>query len=446
MALNQEYADEQARYRALLQKRVQHNETRTAGLQAQAQPETYPIGQGPATADLQSSALPASRPAPTGQPPASNGAAAKAGGADPLLKDRGTPDQIVSKMGAGEVEAALERSANAVANGAMPQEGALEDPDLQAANVASKKDQVNQKLTASGANPHTALAQLRDQRLAEYERMYNEGVITKVSHTKLKDRWKNIFNIIPREDMGLVLMDFGFRAMMAGETMGDVAAIGAAGAGALQGVQQRQKETYDRKTSQFNMADEGARAELSEAVKGPDTISTEQGIYQWNPETRRYEAVKDPDSGETLTPSTIAGRAPVSAYEMREWMKHGLSEHEARLAAFSGVTPAQARKHAEELWQKEVDSASILLPASAGGNRISARGRTAEHKAAYIDDVMRGYGYGQGALQGGDVGQGGALPPEAAVGDERLTERPADMSDAEWDAYNNLMDEIEAGQ
>lgn len=410
------------------------------------QAQTYPEGAKPGPGLQTSTPSPSGGNATEGGTPVPDGANGSQDGGVDLIKDRGTPDQMIDKMPAGELESSIERSITAVANGQTPAvEGALpseSDPDMQAAAIISQKDKVNKTMEAVGGKPETALEQLRDKRLAEYERMHNEGLIDKNVHTKLRDRWKNIFNIIPKEDMGLVLMDFGFRAMMAGETMGSAAALGAAGSGALAGVQQREKDEYGRKVEQFNMADEGAREDLGALEKAPDTINTEEGIYKWDAETQRYVAVTDPETGEKLQPSSTAVRPPADKWQIDQWMSAfpGMTEQEATRRAMSGVTPEQARLQAEASFDRAFSSGEMFIP---GKGRVKARDVTDAQREAYIEQRVRGYGYNGsdgGALSdgGGGGGGGGLADPE-----QRATDKPTGMSASDWKEYNAMWDEIE---
>jgi hypothetical protein len=398
-----------------------------AGLMAQATTSPMPEEQPPIYGQ-NSGPVGSGGNAPEPRTPVGNGANESQPAGPDLLADKGTPEDRINKMAPGEVEEALEKSASHVANMAMDEEGALSDPDLEAARVQAKKRAVGEAMAGQGANPQTALEKERDKRLKQYKKMEEAGEITPVQHEKLRDKWKNIFNIVPKEDMGLVLMDFGFRAMMAGETMGSAGAIGAAGSGALAGIQSRRKEDYDRSVEQFNMADEGARGALAEGRQSNDTINTEKGVMEWK--DGKWQYVKD-DTGANVLPSTLAGRPSVKQWEIDQWQQFGMTPNDARLAAMSGVTPQQARDTALRLYMQEMDKfGRVQIP---GKGQVRERDLTEADKNAYIESHIKSQGYGAdsgGAGGGSGIGGGG--------GSDVITEKPPNWSDEEWQKYQEI--------
>lgn len=350
------------------------------------------------------------------------------------MKDRGTPDQKIESMVAGEIEDKLMQSAQHVAGMKPPEkDGALsQDPELNEIQVTAKRRQVGELMSAQGANPKTALEKLRDKKLKDYQAMAKKGEITNKQHGKLKFHWKNIFNHIPEEDFGLVLMDFGFRAMMAGETMGSAAAIGAAGSGALAGVAGRKEAAYQRDVEQYNMASEGALAETQQARTSNETINTEAGVMEWDAESGSYKVMKDED-GNPIMPSALAGRPSTKDWEIKQWMSSfpDMSEQEATSRALSGVTPEEATLKAEDAFSREFTSGEIFIP---GKGRVRARDITEADKKAYIDNRVRGGTVAvnnQPALGGG----GGS----GATG--KLTRQQFGGTDAEWAEYNELYEQ-----
>ncbi len=439
MALSPQEAEERARQAAL----ANSSGVRTFPVGGPGEPPPPGARPGPGLQVELIEAPGMEAPPPTTQPPTAGATPAPtatdgtAGGAsfDPM-QDRGTPEQQIDRMGPGEVEQAIESSAAHVAN-MQTGEGALDDPDLERARVTGRKDQINQTLAAQGANPQASLEQLRDRRLAEYDRMHKEGLIDKTQHTKLRDRWKNIFNIIPREDFGLVLMDFGFRAMMAGETMGSAAALGAAGMGALGGIQQRRQQEYERQVGAFEAADEAARADLAMMQTPPETMDTEEGVMYWDTESQSWKPLMDPETGRRAMPSTLAGRPSVRQWEIQQWQEAfpEMSVQEATRRAMSGVTPEQARMQAEASFDRAFNEGVIFIP---GKGRVRARDITDADREAYIRQRVRGYGYGGGgALNGGRGGGGQQQQP--------LTEKPEWMSDEEWADYQRLEQQYGTG-
>lgn len=428
-----------------------------------------PAGAGPPEPGMAQPALAGASGGGAEVPASPQGGGAGRADAPDMMKDRGTPDQKIEALAAGEAEAMLEQSAARVNNeelmnnpggGGGSAQAALaaatdnpaatvqiDDPDIAKANLVEKKMKVNENMEAIGSSPEKALAQLRDQRLAKYKKMREEGAIDAPTYTKLKDRWKNIFTIIPREDMGLVLMDFGLRAMMAGENMGTMAALGAAGSGALQGVMSRREADYDRQISQEQMADEGARADLDSISRAkladkdsaPDTITTDQGMYQWDSEQSKYVPIKGED-GETVRGTQSEVRPPVDKWKIEQWQKAfpDMSRQEAVKRVMSGVTPEQARLAAESDFNTAIARGSIFIP---GKGRVSARNVTDEDREAFINNSVSGYGYDKPALRGGGGGGGGGALPDP---DARIMTKPPNMSASDWNEYNKMMDEAEA--
>lgn len=369
--------------------------------------------------------------------PVGNGANDSQSAGPDLTSDQGTPEDKINKMALGEMEQGLETSAEHVRNMPSDNSGALVDPELEAARVADKKRQVGKNMPS---DPRSALEVERDKRLAKYDEMEKAGEITPRQNTKLKDRWKNIFNIIPEEDFGLVLMDFGFRAMMAGDTMGDMGALGAAGMGALGGVAARREADYQKDVSQFNMADEGARAALEEGRaerEGPDVLNTEQGVYQWNEKTKRYEVTKDKDTGEVLMPSALAGRPSVRASDMKAWADAfpDWSRQKLTIAAYSGISPQEALQEANRRFDVAFNRGAVLIP---GKGRVRASNITDGDKKKFLDtDVAQYYGSEASApaLQNPNMSKGGWYKS-----------KPKGMPDDEWNKYQDLKKQWEAEQ
>ena len=103
---------------------------------------------------------------------------------------------------------------------------------------------------------------------------------------RIKARLRNVYNTIPEDEMGLFLMEFGMRAMMAGETMGTMGALGAAGSGALSSLQGRQTAAADRKLEAEKYADEQAleerRVSAMEAEAVPKLNETLDSMVYWD--------------------------------------------------------------------------------------------------------------------------------------------------------------------
>jgi hypothetical protein len=117
--------------------------------------------------------------------------------------------------------------------------------------------QLNSQLGITGKT----IAEARKQALEGLKRANVSGKIDDQQYGELKDKWKGIFNYISRDEMGLFLIDFGLRAMMAGETMGDLGALGAAGSGALGALQGRRQAAAQQENALAAQANEQALAE-----------------------------------------------------------------------------------------------------------------------------------------------------------------------------------------
>lgn len=425
------------------------------------QAQTYPIGQGPKGPGLNIETISDSTSPSSGQPnggrtPVSPTQGPQGGGVDPLLNDRGSPEDMLSNMPPGQAEQQLMDSAQRVANmeTPLPPDGA--DETLYQLQVKAQRKKPSDLLAAQGAPPKQALEELRDKRLKEYQEAYEREEISHDEHEHLKWSWKNIFEIVPEDELGLVLMDFGFRAMMAGETMGDMGALGAAGAGALGGIQERRRERQAQNVGALEYANERMDAENRQRA---DTINTEQGIFQFNPDTGKYDIQLKDAEGNPLTPSALAGRPSVAAYEIREWMKAGMTENEARIAALSGVSPQQARQNAEAQWERRATSAqsnrraTIRIPAYGDQPERSVRmsEATEADREAWIKERIRSYGYESGGALPQNTGSNAPSEPTGG-GEEAQTEfpiydtKPSNWTDEQWDQYNAARKEYEALQ
>jgi hypothetical protein len=251
---------------------------------------------------------------------------------------------MIDNMPMGELETTLERSAQSVANGKPNAEGALSDAQMEELKVKGQKLQMNSAMAAQGANPETALKGLRDKRLKDYAAMRKKGEITPVQHTALKDRWKNIFNIVPKEDMGLFLMDFGFRAMMAGEEMGDLGAIGAAGSGALAGSQARRQAKVDAEISDYDRAQEGA---LDQHKADSTRISAEASRISAEANRTRAEALGQGYSGEKVWLNDFFTEAG--------WTKQQIADYFGKAKG-----PAARRQDLTDALLKRIEGAGII--------------------------------------------------------------------------------------
>lgn len=158
--------------------------------------------------------------------------ATEAGGFD-AAKDRGNPttlarDTVLKDPDSGV--SAMEDSAKFVSN----QRGKGRQVQLQT-------ELMNEQLGLTGKEAEAAKETMQTQAMQAIDLAESDGKLTKKQAKKKRFQLKNVFNTIKPEEMSLFLIDFGMRAMMAGETMGDLGALGAAGSGALGGIQERRR-------------------------------------------------------------------------------------------------------------------------------------------------------------------------------------------------------------
>lgn len=270
-----------------------------------------------------------------------------AGGSKPPFdptKDRGTPREMMEKIGAIEIFNLIEKSSNVV-NPALkrPAESTTGlDPNLRAQEATGgaldtgfrptpsgaaeegttspalaitvtkgqspaeqekatreQKDKINEMVTEmNGEEPYKSMQDFRDEHLARVKKLVDSKEIPQHTYTGIKERWKNIFNVIPREDMGVFLMDFGFRLMVAAENMEGLGSLGVAGGGALAAHQGRRQADLDRELGQLGEAEEFAQKAYGEQTDRmeaeTDKLRAEQygagyrGKDYWM--AKRYEA------------------------------------------------------------------------------------------------------------------------------------------------------------
>jgi hypothetical protein len=189
--------------------------------------------------------------APGGPDPAQTPAPAQ-GGPD-LTKDRGTPDKMLRTQWRDNAESLAEMQEN-IAN----------KMEKAANNRVSKAQaqELTESMKAQGADPSKAVADNLKMAEEEIDHTVKIGEKNKKWGNKIKKRLRNVYKRIPEDEMGLFLMEFGMRAMMAGETMGTMGALGAAGSGAMSSLQGRQQAEEDRALAADKYANEQGLAEF----------------------------------------------------------------------------------------------------------------------------------------------------------------------------------------
>ena len=375
---------------------------------------------------------------------------------DPLMKDRKSPEEMIQNMPIGDGAAGIERSIKSIENGNSSGAGALDqDSDLAAANVAEQKNKINEGLVGSGVNPEAALKSLQATEMARVKAMVDSKQIPRKVYTDLKERWKNIFNIIPKEDMGLVLMDFGFRAMIAGETMSDAGALGAAGMGALQGVGSRREAETQQEMAMMKMANEEGRANMETITaaetagkKGAELKDTQDGVMEYIDGNWEYQ-IRD---GKRVMPSALAGRPPTDKWKIDQLVGMGMDSDKAKRFILLGQDPSRAKEIAFAAWNafERDQDATITIGDTTYTKRDVKTGAIPELKRKFFNEALAILGIAPEdrgpAMSGG--GDGGA----ALSGDGRMTRAelakemqvsPDKVTNDMWDEYNAFYDSNE---
>lgn len=162
-------------------------------------------------------------------------------GFDPM-KDRPRSDQMIDQQMQSNPDALLaaaEQSVEAIANvNANSNE-----------ESSSQMRQMARLVEGQGVVIKPTFEEMRDKVEMGLRHNVEAKRMTEAEARKARKGWRKIFNTIHEDEMGLFLIDFGLRAMMAGEEMGDVAALGAAGSGAMGALQGRRQTEIDAETA-----------------------------------------------------------------------------------------------------------------------------------------------------------------------------------------------------
>jgi hypothetical protein len=281
-----------------------------------------------------------------------------------------------------------------------------------------------------------------------------DGELTPAQKKKQDKRFTNVFGGMTKQELGMFLFEYG-AIMMANGDKGLGGAAGMAGIGSLASLQERRRyaeqaevEATERKRKadleerRVAVTEDRLEHDVEKAGRdAPDTITTEDGVLQWNPETGQYDTwVTDPETGEKVKPSTMAGKPSTKEWEINWLVKNmGLSKEEAGRRVFSGVDPNNVRMMAEERWARFMADADAVLDYPGGTIQQSRIKRmsgpeVAKIKRDFVNGVLKGFGYGdyQGSALGGEGGGGGGALPDIP--------RPEGMSDEDY----RKLQEIEA--
>lgn len=310
--------------------------------------------------------------------------------------------------------------------------GATDDIEADA-----KKQKINESMAAQGMDPVQAYKELKDQYLTSLESKYQAGQIEKKHYTKLKDRWKNIFNIIPKEDFGLFLMDFGLRLTAASAENSFAGAFGQAGLGALQGSQERQRFEQAGALNRDQMAHERAMDTTKLEMEGrktsaleryyergsaPQPTATDQGLTYWNPETKQWEFVKDPETGERVYQdfASRGGYNGRDAWLMEIGQRAGYDEQELLPMLLGADPPEERRQKFRELVLKMKGDSSYVDIDPIIGKRY--KDFTREDINAWVEAMMQDESSASERARRGRIGGGGGRgsgPPPDATPEER---------------------------
>lgn len=366
-----------------------------------------------------SSSNAAPRP-PTGQakkgyPPDSSAQASSQGGA---AAPQNTPVQMVERMDPLSIEDTLESSKEAVTNTGK-------------SNPQAAK-QAEAALTLKGVDVESAFYDLRDN-MMDAAAKRKDGRKSKVyNETEFKKRWKNIFNVIPRDQMGLFLMDFGMRMMAASMQPGNALVhMGMAGSGALAGAQGRQQLEEERALKAEETASKDAagvigmqqqqqaigidqkRAEIEEQRRldeAKDRALTKPNDVIWTTEGGMVDRGNGPElqydkNGKPIQPNLRAsggGQNGPFQFEMmyQSLLKVGYSPRQAMDLIQGSPTEGEARLAFSKIFDSEASDGTRAIPP--GGQQAKRlRDFTASERKAYIDSrVNEVTGGGQGALSG----------------------------------------------
>lgn len=220
---------------------------------------------------------------------------------------------------------------------------------------------------------------------AKNDEDYAAGKITKQQHKGIKNRWKNIFNVVPEEDFGLFLMDFGLRMMAysgQGEAFGT--SFGLAGQGALGGVQERDRYeqglAMDRQglaMDREKMANDEAWRMTQLAMRPPNYIDTMSGMYEAPPGGGALTPVTN-EKGEHLIGASSYNR-PYSKQAYEEQLKGMVDEDGKRIFSDRDVAYIVAGQ------QTDIDYAARLRLAANAAIRAGDYGMLVGGKMSSVD-------------------------------------------------------------
>jgi hypothetical protein len=347
----------------------------------------------------------------------------QAGGAEPLpagpqqppgpdlTKDQGKPDVMVKKKFQDDPDGTMEVVDASFEALKKMREAA--DP----VKIA-QMEQLSQQIEAQGGGGEKAKEQMIEQAETGIDRAVEDGKITKKQGKQKKFALNNIFKTIKREEMSLFLIDFGFRAMMAGEGMGDAAALGAAGSGALGALQGRRDKNAENQIEDLKYAKEtefedrrvGALETQAEAsMIRAKSEENEKPNIQWTKDGAVVIERQDDGSwksvplenaeGMQLQPGLTPGGKQGQFRD--QWMydqmiASGYSEREAVDFINGAPTESEVRLTVQRVWLAYDDRQKLRSPIS-GEVKNKSEFTDAEYKR-WLDEQIGAWSSGKGAL------------------------------------------------
>jgi hypothetical protein len=255
-------------------------------------------------------------------------------------------------------------------------------------NADDNQEQLAQMNKATGVTRKT-IKELEDEIRVGLKRAVEDKKITEDKAKELRTGWRRIFNQIHEDEMGLFLMDFGLRAMMAGESMGTVGALGAAGSGALQALQGRRRQAVEDEMSREQMVQKGAL----------DKYTAESGRISAEAQAKRAELAGQGYRGEKAWLLELGKATGRSDEEMMKMFEGGASETERRQYWMEWIADVVAKA------KTDANLVADMNPKDSSGKYYKEY--TEDDMFAFDDRMVAGE-FGAGGSTEDD--EGGALP------------------------------------
>lgn len=298
----------------------------------------------------------------------------------------------------------------------------------------SQNQKAQLKETAKALGIDTSLKQFADEVYDELRQAHEAKKIPKKQYTKLKDRWKNIFNIIDEDEMPLFLIDFGMRAMMAGEGMGDLAAIGAAGSGALGALQGRRqmateqdaalrKEAFETATGIYGAETDRMKAEadMMEAGQSALTETADGFIYRDDEGRWQYVTTTDAEGKEVrVKPPLSSANRPYAAQQLQAQLEASgfFTPQEVAILVSKQPGKGDVRNDALRAWERRMNEKIYPINPDTGRVYSTSEWKTLpdsvknKHRAQFADDYVGEYMKAYGPVNTAD---GDAAAAQAAL-------------------------------